>query len=291
MMREKIQREIENLFKDPVKSILLNHLKPCIAGILKENGSVALGKSKLGGQPDLPVDMSYPTPDGQLCEFFLQLNMEELKPFDTNNLLPAHGLLSIFCQFYRDKEEDEDAFEQLPELKSQFFGIFNDNLSNLERKTIPTSLTATSLNEFSIQFGNYYNTIHSFDHALNGIDVDINSEITLDEKIATICGYSSIPELILLGNTQFMADNASYDWKRFFLEISYHKAHMEKENVDRLIQNLVMNFVSLVQLRTNERHFKKVSGWGGEGDLNIGIDRSDLSNRKVDSLSYSVIYG
>ena len=58
--------------------------------------------SKLGGKPYLPADFAWPTyksvEDGitRPLSFFCQFNLEKVKSYDKDNLLPARGMLYFF---------------------------------------------------------------------------------------------------------------------------------------------------------------------------------------------------
>lgn len=63
--------------------------------------------TRFGGQPDVPSDFAWPTYEGKNYDdilkerplaFLLQINCEELAQYDTEHLLPDHGLLSFFYE-------------------------------------------------------------------------------------------------------------------------------------------------------------------------------------------------
>ena len=63
--------------------------------------------TRFGGVPDVPPDFVWPTFEGKDCAgevkarplaFLAQFNCEELAQYDTEHLLPAHGLLSFFYE-------------------------------------------------------------------------------------------------------------------------------------------------------------------------------------------------
>lgn len=55
------------------------------------------GQSRVGGNPDLPPQFSWPlTTDGTPMTFLVQLNMCDVAKNDTNALLPKTGMLSFF---------------------------------------------------------------------------------------------------------------------------------------------------------------------------------------------------
>lgn len=62
-----------------------------------EEGDCAIGASKMGGVPDLPLGMEWPrTEDGIPLSFIAQINFEEVRPHDKNAELPEKGMLWFF---------------------------------------------------------------------------------------------------------------------------------------------------------------------------------------------------
>ena len=66
-----------------------------------------LGATRFGGQPDVPADFVWPAYGGESYDnvvkdrpltFLAQFNCAELARFDTEHLLPDHGLLSFFYE-------------------------------------------------------------------------------------------------------------------------------------------------------------------------------------------------
>ena len=63
--------------------------------------------TRFGGQPDVPSDFVWPTFEGESYDgvvkdrpltFIAQFNCADLAPYDTEHLLPDHGLLSFFYE-------------------------------------------------------------------------------------------------------------------------------------------------------------------------------------------------
>lgn len=73
-----------------VRPAIQVHSSPC------SDDSLAIGASKRGGAPDLPVDFVWPERGGEPCDFFCQINLEATASFDVEGLLPKAGLLSFF---------------------------------------------------------------------------------------------------------------------------------------------------------------------------------------------------
>ncbi|MEM6894203.1 MAG: DUF1963 domain-containing protein [Bacteroidota bacterium] len=84
-----------------------------------------LGSSKIYGEPHLPIDWEWPEHN----YFIAQFNLEDLKTFDWENLLPETGMLYIFieCDFCED---------EIP-LKAYYY---DGPLENLEKAHWPSEL-------------------------------------------------------------------------------------------------------------------------------------------------------
>jgi uncharacterized protein YwqG len=61
-----------------------------------DEDSLPVGCSKLGGSPDLPREMDWPTFEGRPLSFLLQLNLGELLIYPNREHLPESGLLYFF---------------------------------------------------------------------------------------------------------------------------------------------------------------------------------------------------
>lgn len=102
--------------KEKLESLAKNSIELKIDG--KEQ--YKLGATRFGGQPDVPPDFVWPTFEGRGYDdvvknrpltFLAQFNCEELAQYDTEHLLPDHGLLSFFyeidtqCWGYNPKDK------------------------------------------------------------------------------------------------------------------------------------------------------------------------------------------
>jgi uncharacterized protein YwqG len=64
-----------------------------------EEGDIPLGGSKLGGRPDLPAGVEWPTRDGRPLAFLGQFALGDVPRAEGEAKLPGEGLLSIFYDF------------------------------------------------------------------------------------------------------------------------------------------------------------------------------------------------
>ena len=86
-------------FKELLTKILSEVKKDEITIFTKPNeDSEILNKSKIGGRPYLPKDFVWPYYQELPLSFLAQINLEEVKALDKDNLLPDKGMLYFFYE-------------------------------------------------------------------------------------------------------------------------------------------------------------------------------------------------
>lgn len=90
---------------ESLRSVLKSLERTEILLVPDEDDDVAyLDSSKIGGKPYLPADFWWPvytSSDDQITRplsFFCQIDLEEVKPYDRENLLPDYGMLYFFYE-------------------------------------------------------------------------------------------------------------------------------------------------------------------------------------------------
>lgn len=66
---------------------------------LASDGELALGATKIGGQPDLPHDMPWPRWHGAPVDFLAQIRLSDIVAYDPDGELPHEGMLSFFFDY------------------------------------------------------------------------------------------------------------------------------------------------------------------------------------------------
>jgi uncharacterized protein YwqG len=94
-----------NVSDDVVRRVA-DAVRPSIRLTSSLDASESLGACRLGGLPDLPADVSWPTfpnPDygDRECpyHFLMQIDLAAVRPFDARGLLPRAGHLFFFCHW------------------------------------------------------------------------------------------------------------------------------------------------------------------------------------------------
>jgi len=67
-----------------------------IAAQAVPDGQIALGRSKIGGRPDLPAGVPWPRWQGRPLPFLAQLRLADMTGYDGEKTLPGSGLLYFF---------------------------------------------------------------------------------------------------------------------------------------------------------------------------------------------------
>jgi uncharacterized protein YwqG len=101
-------------------SVGLSRLAPELAALAQpsirltttqaDDAKLAVGASKFGGLPDMPIGTAWPILNGVAMSFVGQIRLEDARPFDVNHRLPPAGVLSFFYdarqQTYGDDPKD-----------------------------------------------------------------------------------------------------------------------------------------------------------------------------------------
>jgi uncharacterized protein YwqG len=80
-----------------------------------DEAKLAVGASKFGGLPDMPIGTAWPILNGVAMSFVGQIRLEDARPFDVDHQLPLVGLLTFFYdaqqQTYGDDPNDRGGWQ------------------------------------------------------------------------------------------------------------------------------------------------------------------------------------
>lgn len=99
--------------------------------------SIGIGPSKIGGAPDLPESVTWPTWKDSPMSFLAQIRLADIAPLDTQALLPHTGLLSFFY------DAEGVVFGLDPAEREGWRVLFSQD-NNLHRATFPESFPANA---------------------------------------------------------------------------------------------------------------------------------------------------
>jgi hypothetical protein len=96
--REAILQSLDTHGLSPYRDELEGLLKPAIGLQTRAvtEADLAVGATRVGGEPDLPPDLPWPVGEEGPLLFVLQVSLIDVAPLDVEGLLPGEGLLSVF---------------------------------------------------------------------------------------------------------------------------------------------------------------------------------------------------
>ncbi len=113
---------------------------------VENEDDLPVGASKVGGRPDLPVEMAWPTAHNHNSQedlslwFVAQFNMADAKPSDEEDLLPSSGWLYFFIR----------PWDGLQDMGKVIY--FDGDLSELERKSFADDIPENVPGEWGDRF-------------------------------------------------------------------------------------------------------------------------------------------
>jgi uncharacterized protein YwqG len=124
----RIQQDIERLAESAIR--------------LRSNAAVdtqlPVGASKLGGAPDLPPGAAWPVWKSASMSFVAQLQLGDVRPFDTEHRLPAKGLLLFFY------DAQQQTYGADPADRGGWQVRFVTGTQQLQRAALPADLPEAS---------------------------------------------------------------------------------------------------------------------------------------------------
>lgn len=225
------------------------------------------GDSKLGGNPDLPSTLEWPRYHGKPMVFLAQINLEELKGLDVENVLPDRGILYFFSYFKEPQSEYGAEYEFLMPKDQYKVLYFDGNKNNLKAQAFPQDLyTGYQFREMPVNFRLIYqvpNSIETWRYeqaGLNEVDENLYLEYTDDQ-----CE----PEMIL-GTPCPIQYGVDYDWAYSYLDIK----DFEDPQLQEKTSKVRPDFINLLSFEMIGR-FEKI----GIPNCYFGIRRQDLEKK------------
>ncbi|WCM42671.1 DUF1963 domain-containing protein [Flavobacterium sp. CBA20B-1] len=119
-----------------------------ISPVITEDENIEIGKSKIGGCPDLPNVTSWFEYQQKPMSFLAQINLSEVTELDLDQKLPKKGML----YFFYDADQEVWGFDPKDKEGAKVF-FYDGDFSALERKQKPKNLDEYSFfNSCSLSF-------------------------------------------------------------------------------------------------------------------------------------------
>lgn len=249
--------------------------------------------SKVGGKPYLPSDFEWPVftdkEDNKThsLSFLCQINLEEVIPYDKDNVLPKNGML----YFFYECESSRWGFDADDKGAAKVF--YYENLDGFISLDIPSDITDEfKIPELAISFNSrnsypmyeefdLYNKLEpdfeDYDELLEKLGVDLD-----EEEVNKLLGYANIIQNEILTECErvnrglYCGDSESYQ--------------NTPEDVEEDIEKHASDWTLLFQLGTIATDdFEWM--FGDCGMIYFYIKKTDLENKNFDNIHFSVQCG
>jgi uncharacterized protein YwqG len=272
---------------DKLQPLLRNTIRLCQKATDENN--IAIGQSKIGGKPDLPIEINWVTETNivettekkfiifnskkkeiitQPLSFIAQINLTETVRFDKENLLPNTGLL----YFFYSAEQEAWGFDYND--KNKFKVIYwNGDLSQIKRTEFPSDLpdyarfkpcSLDIKSEVSVPSHGY----EVYEDFTDSEDEKFWTQVYNDGNLNKLLGYSDNIqndmelECELVTNGLYCGDPSGYNDPRA-----------------KALEPNAKNWRLLLQIDSNEENEMM---WGDCGRLYFWIKKDDLLNKEFD---------
>lgn len=265
-------------------------IKPAVGmkDTLADDATIAIGQSKIGGRPDLPASVEWPTYNNEPLTFCAQYNLAEATPFDAENRLPEQGLLSVFL--YIDKDCPCFSVEA-----STFKIVYSEDVSGLKRTDFPANYFQSGVFPAAqLSFFPYFTVPAIESYKLKSYDKNrLTAYRRFSQAVEEIADSLSglrepgLPHFPthnmhqLLGEDRPIQASAMlyFAWNRLGFNPVTKQLIAENEGK---IKTLQRQYIILLQLDTASSKANHLDKYGGTGTFYFGIKPEDLKNKRFD---------
>ncbi len=234
-----------------------------------------LGVSKVGGLPDMPLDIPWPKWGTDPLSFIAQFRMSDVAKYDIDNLLPTDGMMYFFYDAYQDAWGSDPA-----DAGSCKVIYFNGDLTSIVRRKAPRNLPQEA------RFGNCRVSFSQEDSFPASESHDV---FKLDMSIQEMSAYQNISQPLveyfelhsthrLLGNPDIVQDDMQVE-----CQLATQGFHHDNDSGDNDPSPGVRaaDWRLLLQIGTEERIGMM---WGDSGRLYFWIPKDALATHDFDKV-------
>ena len=267
------------------KEKLIKMIRPTVGIRTKssDDKNVKVGKSKIGGKPDLPKDFEWPKSDDKSMLFCAQYNLSELAKFDKENVLPKKGFFYIFLSL--DQEWNEFNGVNQP-----FKFIFSET-ENIVRTEFPNDLEENqTFKTAEIEYFQFYTIPDDENYKLFEFEKKYEDFYfyfyqPTDEYLIEELYEDSNKMHQILGYDRSIQSSVVYEFasKELGLYLAESSEHKKRSND---ILELSKTYELLLQLDCDDPN-TDLSKYGGSGTYYFGLFKTDLEKKNFDDIKMS----
>lgn len=267
------------------KEELIKMIRPTIGIKTKasDDTNLKVGKSKIGGKPDLPHEFEWPRVNNKPMLFCAQYNLSELTMFDKKNILPKKGFFYIFLSLDEKWQEFNGVNQEFKFFFSESENLIRTDFPEGYKENYPFKTALIEYFEFYtipndenyklFKFEKKYDDFYFYFY--QPTDEFIIEELYQDSnKMHQILGYDrSIQSSVVY-------EFASKDLGLYGAESSEYKKRWND------ILELSKTFELLLQLDCDDSE-TDLSRFGGSGTYYFGLSKINLENNNFNDIKMS----
>jgi uncharacterized protein YwqG len=267
------------------KEKLIKMIRPTVGIRTKssDDKNVKVGKSKIGGKPDLPKDFEWPKADNKSMLFCAQYNLSELTKFDKENNLPKKGFFYVFLSLDQDWKEFNG-------VNQPYKLIFSEN-ENIVRTEFPNDLEKNqTFKTAEIEYFQFYTIPDDENYKLFEFDKKYEDFYfyfyqPTDEYLIEELYEDSNKMHQILGYDRSIQSSVVYEFasKELGLYLAESSKHKKRWND---ILELSKTYELLLQLDCDDPN-TDLSKYGGSGTYYFGLSKTDLEKKNFDDIKMS----
>jgi uncharacterized protein YwqG len=238
--------------------------------------NLPVGTSRLGGIPDLPPEIAWPTWQGKPQSFIAQINLSELPDFSDRNLLPKKGFLFFF---YDSAQSTSGMYKSEQSSFAVFYSI--DLAHSIQPNLMPIDFEQSTLFKPALLSFTIGPSIPGWEHPLLE-RLGLSFEERLEYAQITSQVETDVQEQRqrflhqMLGYPQPMQFEVAWDCER--AQVGYWEADKEKRReLEPFIREQVEQWELLLQVDYDTH---TGMDWIGSGRIYYMIRRQDLEQRQ-----------
>lgn len=267
------------------KEELIKMIRPTVGIKTKatDDKKVKVGKSKIGGKPDLPKDFEWPRANGKPMLFCAQYNLTELIKFDKQDQLPKKGFFYIFLSL-------DEKWNEFNGVNQPFKFIFSET-ENVVRTEFPNGIEENQkFKSAEIQYFQFYTIPDDENYKLFEFDKKYDDFYfyfyqPTDEYIIEELYQDSNKMHQILGYDRSIQSSVVYEFASKELGLYGAESSEHKKKWNEILE-LSKTFELLLQLDCDDSE-TDLSRFGGSGVYYFGLSKTDLENKKFDSIKMS----
>jgi uncharacterized protein YwqG len=238
-----------------------------------DESTLSIGTSKIGGLPDLPSGISWPTYKDLPQSFIAQIRLDDVRQYDVDKVLPEQGMLWFFY------DAQQETFGADPADRGGWQVFFSDDTHpSLQHTSAPTKLPADSqFHACSLRITSEITLSQQPKLEIPNFDWTKEEQQKYEQLLSTFPDSAdrALPHNRLLGNPDTIQDDM-----RSQCQLVSHGVTDENDPRAAELSSGAKNWHLLFQVDSDEHAGMR---WADNGLLYYWIEQADLAARRFDA--------